>query len=222
MLNNLQNNEFKLYTFNGVDVSNEYNDEFMELFATNDDDRIKDFIAENKLLIITNNNDNEEFEANAKKITQEIDYDQLLSLTPVTVKMYFPGDVSACLYPVDGPIHTKICITVKFYTYANVHPVTGGISWTDRPYIALAGYGWDDIHGGTLTNGLGGATRTISGINVTYRNSWSTPVLRWSGYSGGHWYYDIRLTYPRMYHNYSFVEFTPLRWYDGGGIVSSS
>ncbi len=134
--------------------------------------------------------------------------------------MYFSGEHVFLLEPVGGPIYNRIHISVYFYTYASCHTITGNVTWTDRPYIELVPYGLAELGGGTLTNGASGATRTVSGRNVRYRHPWSTPVVKWKGnYEGT--YYDILLTYPRVYHYLTYSDFIPHNWYDGGGVISS-
>lgn len=210
----LKNNENIVVSQNGEDVTN-----YFRIFHEND------FIEENYQAVFDSVRINEYVISDYRApdgisqilldSTRKDDYIDLNS-HEATVKMYFYGE-HYYLRTATQPPYTTIEFLVKFYTFARFHTITRNVVWADRPYLELVS---GNLNGGVFANGSGNATRSISGSNVSYTSSWVVPVVSWSGMQGGYGYY-ITLAYPKVDFPTNPIVFTPWRWWDGSGTISS-
>jgi len=173
---------------------------------------IYNYVIENSLTISDYSNTDFIELLNSNQVNQS--YNNFNSVE-VTVKMYFAGE-HYFLRTTSNPPYTTVEMSVLFYTYARFHTITGNVLWADRPYIE---YVEGNLNGGLLSSGNGGTNKSISGVNVSYSNTWVVPVVRWTGYQNGQGY-SITLAYPSIYYPYNNQVFTPRNWWDGGGVIS--
>lgn len=130
----------------------------------------------------------------------------------ITVKMYYAYEYGYVLKAIESP-YTQVQMQVRYYTYASFHYVTRVVTWSDRPYVEKAP-GTSVIGDGIISSGLGGATRTVNGSDVLYKNSWVEPKITWYCSTDGYSYCPPSLRFPKVYYPYENL-FTPHLWWNG-------